>query len=180
MCRSCLAPSGTPGLWLCLLLRSALPCIAPMCACSAAGTCPSMTAWLCSSLCSPRNNICCKGLSRGYGVQLLHLSHVNQFIFVTWNSSRTSGKTASSSVLHEIRTVGVHLDELEIPPVDKMVQAIIIKLQHSQLGQLASRYTMIPTWNSLLIITFSFQNYLEHVTNLLQAGHRTMLTILLG
>ena len=160
MCRSCLARP----------LRSALPCIAPMCACSAAGTCPSMTAWLCSSLCSPRNNICCKGLFHGYGVQLLHLSHVNQFIFVTWNSSRTSEKTASSSVLHEIRIVGVHLDELEIPPV----------VQHSQLGQLASRYTMIPTWNSLLIITFSFQNYLEHVTNLLQAGHRTMLTILLG
>ena len=168
MCRSCLVPSGIPGLWLCLLLRSALPCIAPMCACSAAGTCPSMTAWLCSSLCSPCNNICCKGLSHGYGVQLLHLSHVNQFIFVTWNSSRTSGKTASSSVLYEIHTVGVHLDELEIPPVNKMVQAIIIKLQHSQLGQSASRYTMIPTWNSLLIITFSFQNYLEHVTNLLQ------------
>ena len=105
-----------------------------------------MTAWLCSSLCSPCNNVYCRG--RSYGLLgtpawkgpacdcFIYLMRTKCFchfeLFEKLPPDRFFEDFAREPQIH---IVGVHLHEFEIPPIDEIVQTIVIKLQHSQLNQ---------------------------------------------
>ena len=67
----------------------------------------------------------------------------------------------------KVHAVCVHLDELEIPPVDKVAQAVVIELQHSQFGQLINNN---PNLKRPVDRHFLFSKLdLKHVVDLLHA-----------
>lgn len=144
---SCLSPSWTPGLWLCPPPCSMLPNMGPMWACSAAWTRPSVAAWLCSSLRRPCYNIYCRGWSHGFlrtpawkdpacdcFICLMRTNFFCRFkVFEKLRPDRFFERFEWEPPIH---TVGVHMHEFEIPPIDEAVEIVVIKLQYSQLGQL--------------------------------------------
>ena len=166
MFASCLSPSGIPILWLCPLLRSTMPRIGAMWARSTACTLPSMTVWLCSFFRSPCNNISCKGLSHGFlrtpawkdphaVAPFVPRQSVLYCHFMLFEKLRPDRFFERFAWEPRIQAVGVHLDDLILLSIDGTVETIVIKLR---MRILASWYTTMPTWNGLLIVTFSFWN----------------------
>ena len=143
-----------------------------MWACSAAWTRPSMTVWLCSFLRSRCNNICCIGLSHEFlrtpawkdphaVAPFVPHESVLYCHFMLFEKLRPDRFFERFAWEPKIQVVGVHLDELRILSIDEIVETIIAKLY---MRILAIWYTTMPTWNGLLIVTFSFRNSISNIS----------------